>query len=179
VPHGLSQPLRPPVILATRFRMLSLRGTITHALTDALKRNAPLKQPAVIRPWLQSFTATWIRGYIPYGAYEVRQQIDAALALGIEEYMIWDPSNVYPPGAFLTEEEAGRRAKEISENREAQGRDHLNRTAEQAVNCYLQAVKQKDWRGGLLITGFQQAVKRGSVPGMVNRFYRESKPLAD
>ena len=76
-------------------------GTVNRALTDAIKRNAPLKEPAIIRPWLQSFTATWIRGYIPYGASEVRQQIDAALKLGIEEYMIWDPSNVYPAGLFI------------------------------------------------------------------------------
>ncbi len=121
-------------------------GTITHALTDALKRNAPLAEPAIIRPWLQSFTATWINGHIPYGAHEVRRQIDAALALGIEEYMIWDPSNVYPSGAFYTEQEAKNRATGVRENRTDQGWDHLNRTADEALECYLQAVKQKDWR---------------------------------
>lgn len=121
-------------------------GTVTRALTDALKRNAPLAEPAIIRPWLQSFTATWIRGHIPYGPYEVRQQIDAALALGIEEYMIWDPSNVYPRGGFYSEEEAERREDKVRENKAAQGWDALNRTAEKALECYLQAVKEKDWR---------------------------------
>ena len=121
-------------------------GTITHALTDALKRNAPLEEPAIIRPWLQSFTATWIKGYIPYGAREVRQQIDAALALGIDEYMIWDPSNEYPRGGFYTAEEAARREEKVREEKAANGWDALNRTAEKALECYLEANKNNNWR---------------------------------
>ncbi len=121
-------------------------GTITRAMTDALKRNAPLENPAIIRPWLQAFTADWVTGHIPYGAREVRLQIDAALNLGIDEYMIWDPSNVYPAGAFYTVEEAERREARVRENKEARDWDALNRTAENALECYLQAVKHKDWR---------------------------------
>lgn len=130
-------------------------GTVNRALTDAIKRNAPLKEPAIIRPWLQSFTATWIRGYIPYGAREVRQQIDAALKLGIEEYMIWDPSNVYPAGAFYSEEKAEEHRARFRSQRAAEGRDVLGRTGKEALECYLEAIKKKDWREAyaLQVTG--------------------------
>lgn len=121
-------------------------GTITRALTDAIKRNAPLEDPALIRPWLQSFTATWIRGHIPYGAAEVREQIDAALALGIEEYILWSSMNRYPRDAFLTEEEANRRADKLRREREEKGFDVLGRTARQAGEIYLQSFKDQNWR---------------------------------
>lgn len=116
-------------------------GTITMSLTDAVKRNAAIENPAIIRPWLQSFTASWVSGHIRYGAAEVRQQIDAALAIGIEEYMLWNAANIYPAGAFFTDEEAERRAGEIRKQRQEKGHDHLNRTAREAGEIYLQSVK--------------------------------------
>ena len=61
-------------------------GTVKYALTDSLKRIAPLQRPAIIRPWLQSVTATWVKGHIVYGPVQVRAQIEAALALGIDEF---------------------------------------------------------------------------------------------
>ena len=39
--------------------------TVYRALTDAIKRNASLEKPAIIRPWLQSFTATWVKVIYP------------------------------------------------------------------------------------------------------------------
>lgn len=121
-------------------------GTITRALSDAVKRNAAVENPAIIRPWLQSFTATWVRGYIQYGPAQVREQIDAALALGIDEYMIWNANNVYQAGSFLTAAEAERRAEQIRQNREAKGHDFLNRTAREAGEIYLDSLKTKTWR---------------------------------
>ncbi|HOL17176.1 MAG TPA: putative glycoside hydrolase [Bacillota bacterium] len=135
-------------------------GTITRALTDALKRNAAVKNPAIIRPWLQSFTATWIEGHIPYGPAEVRRQIDAALALGIDEFMIWNPDNVYQAGSFLTDAEAEQRAEAVRRERESKGHDFLGRSAREAVEAYLEAIKNKDWReayalqsGGFTVDG--------------------------
>ncbi|MGI6707759.1 MAG: putative glycoside hydrolase [Dethiobacteria bacterium] len=47
----------------------------------------------------------WQRKYIQYGAAQIREQIDAAMALGIDEYMLWDANNEnYPREAFFTEE---------------------------------------------------------------------------
>lgn len=121
-------------------------GTIRRALEDAIKRNAPLEKPAVIRPWLQSFTATWVKGYIPYGPNEVRKQIDAARDLGIDEYLIWNASNRFYEKSFLTEAEAADRETTGASERNEKGFDVLGRTAEQAVTDYFTAVKRKRWR---------------------------------
>ncbi len=128
-------------------------GTIRKALEDSIKRNAGLENPAAIRPWLQSFTATWIRGHIPYGAREVRQQIDVARELGIEEYMLWNAGNVYPAGALYTAAEADRRIAESRRNREEQGLDSLGRAPGDAVEIYLEAIRKKDWREAYPIHG--------------------------
>ncbi|HEX5498842.1 MAG TPA: putative glycoside hydrolase, partial [Thermomicrobiales bacterium] len=50
-----------------------------------------------LRPWLQDFT---LPGMSPYGAPEVRAQIDAAEAAGAEGWMIWNASNEYHVDAF-------------------------------------------------------------------------------
>jgi hypothetical protein len=49
----------------------------------------------VIRPWIQAFTAKWVKGYIPYNEKEIREQIKAMNDLGVTEYLLWSPSNNY------------------------------------------------------------------------------------
>ncbi|WP_241422875.1 putative glycoside hydrolase [Candidatus Contubernalis alkaliaceticus] len=131
-------------------------GTVTHALNDAIKRNAHMENPGIIRPWLQSFTASWIRGNIPYGPQEVRAQIDAALELGIDEYLIWNAGNRYQPDAFLSPEEALINEEKIKSDREQKGHDVLGHTAEKALEEYLESVRRKDWREAMVYqsTGF-------------------------
>ena len=51
----------------------------------------------MLRPWLQDFT---LPGMSPYGAAEVRAQIDATEAAGAGGWMIWDASNAYSTEAF-------------------------------------------------------------------------------
>ena len=51
---------------------------------------------AVVRPWLQSFTATWVSGHISYGGEQIRQQIQAVYDTGYEEWILWNASNRYP-----------------------------------------------------------------------------------
>lgn len=70
-------------------------GTIYAAMEDAINRNKNVKSPAALRPWLQDFSAPWVDGYIPYNEKEVRAQIKALEDLGIEEYILWSPSNIY------------------------------------------------------------------------------------
>ena len=55
---------------------------------------------AVVRPWLQSFTATWVPGHIPYGEKEIREQIRAVYDAGYEEWILWNASNRYPAEAL-------------------------------------------------------------------------------
>lgn len=50
---------------------------------------------AVVRPWLQAFTATWVSGHISYGGDEIREQIQAVYDAGYEEWILWNASNRY------------------------------------------------------------------------------------
>ena len=50
---------------------------------------------AVVRPWLQAFTATWVSGHITYGGEEIREQIQAVYDAGYEEWILWNASNRY------------------------------------------------------------------------------------
>lgn len=69
--------------------------TIYHSLKDSINRNENVNSPAVIRPWIQAFTAKWVKGYIPYNEKEIREQIKAMNDLGVTEYLLWSPSNNY------------------------------------------------------------------------------------
>lgn len=69
--------------------------TIYNALKDGIRRNLHVPTPARIRPWLQSFTATWIKGHIVYDEEAIRKQVKAVKDLGINEYMLWNASNNY------------------------------------------------------------------------------------
>ena len=74
--------------------------TIDRSVKEALERNRNLQTPGRIRPWIQDFTATWVNGYIRYGAKEVKAQIDALEANGITEYLVWNAGNFYSENAF-------------------------------------------------------------------------------
>ena len=61
---------------------------------------------AKVRPYLQDFTATWIRpksNYQDYGAKQVREQIKAVYDAGYEEWILWDAGNTYHEDALLKE----------------------------------------------------------------------------
>lgn len=59
---------------------------------------------AQVRPWLQDFTATWVKGHISYGAEEIRAQIQAVYDAGYEEWILWNASNRYTEDGLLLEE---------------------------------------------------------------------------
>lgn len=69
--------------------------TIYHSVKDSINRNENVESPATIRPWIQAFTAKWVKGYIPYNEKEIREQIKAMNDLGVTEYLLWSPSNNY------------------------------------------------------------------------------------
>ena len=60
---------------------------------------------AAVRPWLQDFTATWVKGHISYGPEEIREQIQAVYDAGYEEWILWNAANRYTEGGLLTQEE--------------------------------------------------------------------------
>ena len=56
---------------------------------------------AQVRPWLQDFTATWVKGHISYEAEEIRDQIQAVYDAGYEEWLLWNASNHYTEDGLL------------------------------------------------------------------------------
>ena len=60
---------------------------------------------ATVRPGLQDFPATWVKGHISYGPEEIRAQIQAVYDAGYEEWILWNAANRYTEGGLLTQEE--------------------------------------------------------------------------
>ncbi|WP_152395739.1 putative glycoside hydrolase [Paenibacillus guangzhouensis] len=89
-------------------------SVIKHAMIDAKKRNEQMSSsnterviasntqnrrsgnaPAEIRPWLQNFTATWVRSHRAYGESEVIQQVKALEGQGIHQFLLWNSKCKY------------------------------------------------------------------------------------
>lgn len=138
--------------------------TVKNALEDSIKRNASLKNHAIIRPWLQNFTASWIKGNISYGSRQIREQIETAARLGIDEYLLWNANNNYQPEALLTAEEAEEKNREILNSRMERGEDALGRTPSQAVETYLDALQRRDWREAFALQDTDFSLDHRSYP---------------
>ena len=69
--------------------------TIYASTKDSINRNNNIDSPAIIRPWIQAFTATWVKGHISYGPNEIKDQVKAMKDLGVDEYILWSPTNRY------------------------------------------------------------------------------------
>ncbi|PNV63660.1 sugar fermentation stimulation protein [Clostridium sp. chh4-2] len=59
--------------------------------SDAVKQ----ENLAVVRPWLQDFTASYLEHYITYGPEQVKAQIQAVYDAGYEEWIFWDAACTY------------------------------------------------------------------------------------
>ncbi|SFR79897.1 putative glycoside hydrolase [Anaeromicropila populeti] len=68
--------------------------------TQVLEASAFPKHQAVIRPWLQDFTASWLKPRIEYSEVEVREQIKAVYEAGFDEWILWNGSNQYTEKAL-------------------------------------------------------------------------------
>lgn len=75
-------------------------ATIDAGIKDAKQRDANLLTPGALRPWIQDFTARWVRGHITYGPEEVRAQIQALEDNGVHEFLIWNAANRYTKAAL-------------------------------------------------------------------------------
>ena len=69
--------------------------TVFISARDGKARNRNLLTPAIIRPWIQDFTAFWVKGHIEYGRKQILDQIKALNDNGIDEYLLWNPKNQY------------------------------------------------------------------------------------
>ncbi len=70
--------------------------TVRAALKDVLRRSAAIPGAGATRPWLQDFSL----GEPPYGAAEVRAQIQATYDAGIEEWILWNAGSSYTEEAL-------------------------------------------------------------------------------
>jgi hypothetical protein len=72
---------------------------VSEAAKDANAKNAKLKvshgQVARIRPWIQDFTAKWVKPHQTYRRSDVLEQIKALEAQGIGQYLLWNASCNY------------------------------------------------------------------------------------
>jgi hypothetical protein len=73
-------------------------ATINGSMIDTNKKLAPIEKSGlkpVIRPWIQDFSASWVKGYIKYGKHEIEEQIRGLEANGIHEFLLWNANNNY------------------------------------------------------------------------------------
>ncbi len=79
---------------------------VNRSMTVAQERISAMKGTegrAVLRPWLQDFTASYLERYKRYGLAEVRAQIDATYDSGAGEWLLWNAGNIYTRGALEKE----------------------------------------------------------------------------
>jgi hypothetical protein len=66
---------------------------VSHAMADARKRNQAMAasgiRPAKLRPWLQSFTATWVHPHMVYDRQAIKEQIKALHDHGVSDFLLW------------------------------------------------------------------------------------------
>jgi len=71
---------------------------VLHAMKDskqALSLNMAKGRCAEVRPWLQAFTATWLKGHIEYGSKALGEQIRATYDAGYSGWLLWNQNGAY------------------------------------------------------------------------------------
>lgn len=79
-----------------------IRKVLT-ASKDKLSQIPENEHCAIVRPWLQDFTATWVKHHMTYGGKELREQIKGLYSVGYEEWLVWNAGCRYSVDGFLTE----------------------------------------------------------------------------
>lgn len=125
-------------------------GVLSAALKEAIERNASLENPPIIRPWIQGFTAPWIKGHIVYNPKEVREQIIAGKELGINEYLVWNASNTYDPLAYFPLEVENNIV--TPDKKQEKEKDLIGKTPDNALKDYLNSEKNKVYSKMYLLT---------------------------
>ena len=122
------------------------------AVMEAIERNAAQKDPAIIRPWFQGFSAPWVRGNIKYDAKAISDQMVAAAELGVEEYIIWNASNNYEPMSFFYQDR-------VDKNKIKEGQDIMERSPEEALDRFLKAQRSTKYTQLYLMTPIEDRLE--------------------
>lgn len=82
-----------------------------HCVVQALKKSAMVlgqiekqEHRAIVRPWLQDFTAKWLKEYQVYEEKQLREQIQAVYDAGYQEWILWNGGSRYTMNGLLPEE---------------------------------------------------------------------------
>ncbi len=76
----------------------SMEGALKKEEAYRVKNGISTSSPSQIRPWLQDFDLG-----ATYGVPEVRAQMKATYDAGLTSWLMWDASNKYTTGAYLTQ----------------------------------------------------------------------------
>ncbi len=85
---------------------LEPKNIIRKALTASKEKLEELPEDehrAIVRPWLQDFTATWIEHHMRYGGDELREQIEGVYGAGYDEWLLWNSGCNYSVNGLLVE----------------------------------------------------------------------------
>lgn len=58
---------------------------------------------AIVRPWLQDFTATWIKHHQVYGGEQLLEQISGVYEAGYNEWLLWNAACKYSVDGLMKE----------------------------------------------------------------------------
>lgn len=58
---------------------------------------------AIVRPWLQDFTATWVKKHMKYGSTEIKEQVRGVYDAGYEEWLLWNAGANYTEKGLVEE----------------------------------------------------------------------------
>ena len=71
------------------------------ASNDQLQQINSLDHKAIVRPWLQDFTAKWMPVHQTYGPEQLKEQIQGVYDEGLHEWLLWNASNRYTEAGLL------------------------------------------------------------------------------
>jgi hypothetical protein len=82
------------------FNIIRKALTASKAKLDQIPKG---EHRAIVRPWLQDFTASWIKHYMEYGGPELKEQIGGVYAAGYEEWLLWNSGCNYSEDGLLAQ----------------------------------------------------------------------------
>lgn len=90
--YGIEYPDLEPLLIVRK---------VLNASKEKLAQIPEDDHRAIVRPWLQDFTASWIKNYKVYGGEEVRAQIEGVYEAGYDEWILWNASTNYSVDGLL------------------------------------------------------------------------------
>lgn len=133
---------------------------LSKGLILAQQKSAMTNNKHEITPWVQAFTADWIKDHIKYTPATIIKELQAAQAVGIESYYLWNASGYYDPLIF----QYNRKTRA-----ETPGRDNLGKSVNDVLEAYFEAVNEDNWQLVFIL------LKNDSKPYSYDEFEKKMK----